>query len=60
MRRLANTVAQRYKEVTDSSTDEIDIYLGWNERVLLKAMQVHYQQMNIRERMALAKITCMM
>lgn len=36
---------------------EIDIYFGWHEKILLRAMQVHYSQMSIRERMLLAKIT---
>ena len=33
---------------------------GWNERVLLKAMQVHYASLSTRELMALAKVTGMM
>jgi len=40
--------------------DEIDLYFGWNERVLLKAMQVHYATLSIRERMKHAKITGML
>jgi hypothetical protein len=42
-----------------ASEDQIDIYFGWHERVLLKAMQVHYASLSIRERMQLAKITGM-
>jgi hypothetical protein len=60
LRRLANTTARRYREETKTSADEIDLYFGWNERVLLKAMQVHYAKMSIRERMATAKITAKM
>ena len=51
LRRLADTVARRYREVTGVTEDEIDLYFGWNERVLLKAMQVHYATLSIRERM---------
>merc|ERR1711965_858668 len=42
LRRLADTVARKYMEVTGVTVDEIDIHFGWNERVLLKAMQIHY------------------
>jgi len=38
----------------------IDIYFGWQERVLKRAMQVHYAAMSIRERMATAVVTGMM
>jgi len=37
-----------------------DIYFGWQERVLKRAMQVHYAAMSIRERMATAVVTGMM
>ena len=47
-------------EVTGVTVDEIDIHFGWNERVLLKAMQIHYASMSIRERMKHAKITGML
>ena len=47
-------------EVTGVTEDQIDIYFGWHEKVLLKAMQVHYASLSIRERMALAKITGML
>jgi hypothetical protein len=60
LRRLADTTARRYREVTGSSEAEIDIFFGWNERVLLKAMQLHYASMSTRELMALAKVTGMM
>ena len=60
LRRLADTVARRYREVTGVTEDEIDLYFGWNERVLLKAMQVHYATLSIRERMKHAKITGML
>ena len=46
--------------ITGTSVDEIDIHFGWNERVLLKAMQIHYASMSIRERMKHAKITGML
>ena len=39
------------------SEAQIDIYFGWQERLLLKAMQVHYAALSPRERMLLAKIT---
>ena len=38
----------------------IDLYFGWNEKLLLKAMQNHYASMSVRERMKTAKITGMM
>ena len=47
LRRLADTVARRYREVTGTTADEIDIYFGWHERVLLRAMQMHYAAMSI-------------
>ena len=60
LRRLADTIARRYREITGATEAEIDIFFGWNERVLLKAMQRHYAKLSIRERMALAKITGML
>jgi len=59
-RRLADTTARRYMEATGVTEDQIDIYFGWHEKVLLKAMQVHYASLSIRERMRLAKITGML
>ena len=41
LRRLADTIARRFREVTGVTEDQIDIYFGWHERVLLKAMQMH-------------------
>jgi hypothetical protein len=60
LRRLADTTARRYREATGTTEAEIDIFFGWNERVLRKAMQMHYASMNTRELMALAKVTGMM
>ena len=60
LRRLADTTAQRYRETTGVTEAQIDIYFGWHEKVLLKAMQTHYASMNIRERMKTANITGMM
>ena len=57
LRRLANTTAQKYKELSGATSDEIDIYFGWHEKILLRAMQVHYASMSMRERMKKAKIT---
>ena len=59
LRRLADTVARRFREETGTTEDEIDMYFGWHERVLLKAMQVHYATLAVRERMAQARITGM-
>ena len=53
----SDTVARRYMEETGTSEAEIDIFFGWHEKVLLKAMQVHYASMSIRERMKKSKIT---
>jgi len=36
---------------------EIDLYLGWHEKVLLKDMQRHYEQMDLRRRILQARIT---
>ena len=60
LRRLADTTATLYQALTGVTEAQIDIYFGWNERVLLKAMQRHYASLSIRQRMALAKITGMM
>lgn len=57
LRRLADTVARRYREESGTTEAEIDLYFGWNERMLKKAMQAHYASLSIRERMALARIT---
>ena len=60
LRRLADTVARRFRELTGTTEDQIDIYFGWHEKILLKAMQVHYASLSILERMELSKITGMM
>jgi len=39
---------------------QVDIYFGWSEKILLKAMQLHYASLSIRERMKLAGITGML
>ena len=60
LRRLADTVARRYRKETEVTEAMIDIYFGWHEKVLLKAMQNYYASKSVLERMALAKITGMM
>jgi hypothetical protein len=60
LRRLADTVARRYREVTETTEAQIDIFFGWHEKILLKAMQMHYAAMSIRERMSTAKVTGML
>ena len=60
LRQLGDTTARRYMEETGTNEKEIDLYFGWNERLLKKAMQVHYASMSIRERMRLTRITGMM
>ena len=57
LRRLADTVARRDRELTGTTEAEIDIYFGWHERILLKEMQVHYAALNVKERMKQARIT---
>jgi hypothetical protein len=57
LRRLADTIARRFREQTGVTEAMIDIYFGWHEKILLKAMQTHYAAMSIRERMDRAKIT---
>jgi hypothetical protein len=60
LRRFADTTARRYRDATNTSEPEIDIFFGWNERVLKRAMQVHYASLSTRETMLLAKVTGMM
>ena len=50
MRRLGDTTARRYRSFTGASEAAIDIYFGWQERVLKKAMQVHYESKFDREK----------
>ena len=57
LRRGADTAARQYKEETGATEAQIDIFFGWHEKILLKAMQVHYEGLSTRARMALAKIT---
>ena len=51
---------KRYQEKSKTSEAEIDIYFGWNERVLLKAMQTHYNGLHMRQRMKMSKVTGML
>ena len=60
LRRLADTVARRFAAAMGITEAQIDIYFGWHEKVLLRAMQVHYASMSVRERMATSRITGMM
>ena len=60
LRRLADTVARRYRKEMEVTEAQIDIYFGWQERLLKKAMQVHYEGLSLLSRMALAKITGML
>ena len=60
LRRLADTTARRYRSETGTTADMIDLYFGWQERILKKAMQVHYASLSIIERMRQAWITGMM
>jgi len=57
LRRLGDTVARRDRELTGTTEAEIDIYFGWQERVLRRAMQVYYASMSIRDRIKQARIT---
>ena len=62
LRRLANTIARRDRDkfmaaVGGVTEKEIDLFFGWHEKILLKEMQLHYEAMNIRERMKKARIT---
>ena len=60
LRRMADTVARRDMQKLDVTSDEIDIYFGWQERLLLRQMQVHYAAMTIQTRMRKARITGML
>ena len=57
LRRLATSTARRHRENTGTTADEIDLYFGWKEKILKKAMQMHYAAMSIVERMRQARIT---
>ena len=57
LRRAANSVARRDMEAAGVTAEEIDIYLGWHERILLKEMQRHYEGLSVRARMQQARIT---
>ena len=60
LRRLADTVARRYRVLMEVTEDQIDIYFGWHEKILLRAMQVHYATLSGRERMRSARVTGML
>ena len=60
LRRLADTVARRDMSITGTSEADIDIYFGWQEKILLKAMQRHYEAMSVLSRMSKAKITSLL
>ena len=53
-------MARRYAAQMGVSEQQIDIYFGWHEKLLLKNMQIHYASLNARERMLLARITGML
>ena len=53
-------MARRFRMVTGVTEDMVDIFFGWKEKILLRAMQVHYAAMSIKERMKQAKITSLM
>ena len=57
LRRLADTCARRYRRWSGATEAQIDLYFGWQERLLKKAMQTHYESLSVRARMFLAKIT---
>ena len=51
---------RRHREKSGAMADEIDLYFGWKEKILKKAMQMHYATMGLRERLEQARITCLM
>ena len=57
LRRAADTVARRDRKKNEVSEEEIDIYLGWHEKILLKEMQRHYEALDMHARMRQARIT---
>ena len=48
---------RRHREKSGATADEIDLYFGWKEKILTKAMQMHYATMSLFERMRSAGIT---
>ena len=52
-----STVARRDQRLTEVTDEEIDLYFGWHEAILLKEMRRHYAAQQVRERMKQARIT---
>ena len=57
LRRLADAVARRDQELNEVTDEEIDLYFGWHESILLREMRRHYAATLMRERMKQARIT---
>ena len=57
LRRCAATMARKFMDSADVTEADIDLYMGWHEKVLLKNMQRHYEQMDLRRRIRQARIT---
>jgi len=60
LRRFADTIARQSMAQLIISEEEINVYFGWKETELLKDMQRHYANMNLRERVKMARITSQM
>ncbi len=45
------------RRLSGTSESEIDLFFGWHEKILLKAMQNHYASKTVQMIMELAKIT---
>ena len=57
LRRCAATMARKFMDSAEVTEADIDLYMGWHEKVLLKNMQRHYEQMDLRRRIRQARIT---
>jgi hypothetical protein len=57
LRRFADTIARQSMALLSITEEEINVYFGWKESELLKDMQRHYANMNLRERVKMARIT---
>ena len=57
LRRLADTVARKFQKANEVTDEEIDLYFGWHEAILLKEMRRHYSAQQVRSRMQQARIT---
>ena len=55
---VRQTTERKANKLPPTVTDEeIDLYFGWHEAILLKVMRRHYSAQEVRSRMRQARIT---